>query len=412
MSRYYNNFGKTGKLLFKTALLLLLSSGGRALQAQQLYDLPEAGTATRWISFENIHGEKGAAAKENKGAKGHSSEWIRAGGRKVLMDYSGAGVIHRIWMTVIDRSPAALRSIRIEMYWDNAAKPAVSAPLGDFFGISLGLRTAFQSAAFSDPEGRSFNCYIPMPFKRHAKVVFINESKSDQLLFYDINFSVLKQPLQQAAYFHTYWSTNKDTRLGEDFAILPQIKGKGRFLGTNIGIVTDKVYGSTWFGEGEVKIYLDGDKTYPTLAGTGTEDYIGSAWNLGAFSNLYQGAPVVDKVKGRFSFYRYHIPDPVFFNTSCRVTIQQMGGGGRDSIRAIVKAGGRARPVSVMTRDGLIPLLDTPGYPDLFDDRFSKDEWVNFYRVDDYSATAYFYLDRPENELPPLPPVAERIKGL
>lgn len=411
MSRHYNDFGKRGKVLFTAVLFGLLCSIGPA-RAQQLYELPAAGTETRWISFENIRGEKGAAAKENKGAKGHSSEWIRAGERRLLMDYSGAGIIHRIWMTVIDRSPAALRSVRVEMYWDNAAKPAVSAPLGDFFGVSLGLKTAFQSAAFADPEGRSFNCYIPMPFKKHAKIVFINESKTDQLLFYDINFSALKQPPPQAAYFHAYWSTNKGVGLGQDFAILPEIKGKGRFLGTNIGIVTDKVYGSTWFGEGEVKIYLDGDQQYPTLAGTGTEDYIGSAWNLGAFSNLYQGAPVVDKVKGRFSFYRYHIPDPVFFKSSCKVTIQQMGGGGRDSIRAIIKAGGQARPVSVMTRDGLIPLLDTPGYPDLFDDRFSKDEWVNFYRIDHYSATAYFYLDKPENGLPPIAPPDERLNGL
>jgi len=396
----------------KTVLLLILCCLGMSPYAQQLYELPAAGTETRWISFENIRGEKGGAAKENKGAKGHASEWIRPGAHKVLMDYAGAGIIHRIWMTVIDRSPAALRSIRIEMYWDQATKPAVSAPLGDFFGVSLGLKTAFQSAAFSDPEGRSFNCYIPMPFKKHAKIVFINESKSNQLLFYDINFSALEQPTREAAYFHAYWSTSKGTGLGADFAILPEIEGKGRFLGTNIGIITDKIYGSTWFGEGEVKVYLDGDKKYPTLAGTGTEDYIGSAWNLGPFSNLYQGAPVVDKVKGRYSFYRYHIPDPVFFNSSCKVTIQQMGGGGRDSIRAVIKAGGQARPVSVMTPDGLIPLLDTPGYPGLSDERFPKDEWVNFYRVDHYSATAYFYLDKPQNELPPIAGLDERLKGL
>ncbi|MCD2425560.1 DUF2961 domain-containing protein [Niabella pedocola] len=412
MSMYCNNFSNLGKALFKVALLWWLLGHSGSVQAQPLYELQAAGTESRWISFENIRGEKGGAAKENKGAKGHSSEWIKPGASKVLMDYSGAGIIHRIWMTVIDRSPAALRSIRIEMYWDNASTPAVSAPLGDFFGISLGLKTAFQSAAFSDPEGRSFNCYIPMPFKKHAKIVFINESKVNQLLFYDVNFSALKQPVLQAGYFHAYWSTNKGATLGDDFAILPQIQGKGRFLGTNIGIITDKVYGSTWFGEGEVKIYLDGDQQYPTLAGTGTEDYIGSAWNLGPFANLYQGAPIVDKVKGRFSFYRYHIPDPVFFNSSCKVTIQQMGGGGRDSIRAIIKAGGRARPVTVMTSERLIKIFEEQQYPDLFDERFPKDEWTNFYRVDHYSATAYFYLDRPESKLPPLPPVAERIQGL
>ncbi len=392
-------------------ILFLMSLLPLHLAAQQLFEIP-ADADTRWISFENPTGAKGMGAIENKGAKGHASEWIEPGESKVLMDYEGAGIINRIWMTFIERSPASLRSIRIEMYWDHAAKPAVSAPLGDFFGIGLGRRTAFQSALFSDPEGKSFNCYIPMPFSKHAKIVFINESKSRQLLFYDINFTALRVPDKSGEYFHAYWSNNAHTRLGEDFPVLPVVTGRGRFLGTNIGIITDKVYRNTWFGEGEVKIYLDGDQAHPSLAGTGTEDYIGSAWNLGAFAHLYQGAPVVDKEKGQFAFYRYHVPDPVFFRTSCKVIIQQMGGGGRDSIRAIIKAGGKARPVSVMTSKGLVQLMETRGYPDLFNDQFPKEEWVNFYRIDQYTATAYFYLDKPENDLPSLPPLEERLKGL
>lgn len=392
--------------------LLLLSVLSEAARAQELYNLP-SGAETQWISLENITGAKGKGGMENKGAKGHASEWIRAGESKVMMDYDGAGVINRIWMTIIERSPASLRSIYIEMYWDGAAKPAVSVPLGDFFGIGLGRRTAFQSALFSDPEGRSFNCYVPMPFKKHAKIVFVNASKSDQLLFYDVNLTRLKKHPGEIAYFHAWWSTNgNNSKLGEDFEILPLVKGKGRFLGTNLSIIADKIYGDTWFGEGEVKAYLDGDKEYPTLIGTGTEDYIGSAWNLGAFAHLFQGAPIVDKEKKQFSFYRYHIPDPVYFNTDCRITIQQMGGAGRDLIRGIAKAGGRIKPVSVMTPKGLIKLLEEPSFPDINDDKFPADEWVNFYRVDNYSATAYFYLDKPENNLPALPPLAERLKGI
>lgn len=315
-------------------------------------------------------------------------------------------------MTIIERSPASLRSIYIEMYWDGAAKPAVSVPLGDFFGIGLGRRTAFQSALFSDPEGKSFNCFVPMPFKKHAKIVFVNASKHDQLLFFDVNLTKLKKHPQEIAYFHASWNSSADSPLGEDFEILPEIKGRGRFLGTNLSIVPDKVYGDTWFGEGELKMYLDGDRQYPTLVGTGTEDYVGSAWNLGPFAQLYQGAPVVDKQKGEYAFYRYHIPDPVYFQTGCRVTIQQMGGGGRDKIRAIAKAGGKVKPISVMTGKGLVKLLEEKAYPDLNDDRFPADEWVNFYRVDHYSATAYFYLDKPENNLPPLAPLAVRLKGI
>jgi len=398
--------------LFNCGCMLLLCCFFFAdTHGQQLYELP-AGAETQWVSLENTSAGKGKGGMENKGAKGHASEWIKAGERKVMMDYNGAGVINRIWMTVIERSPASLRSIYIEMYWDGAAKPAVSVPLGDFFGIGLGRRTAFQSALFSDPEGKSFNCFIPMPFKKHAKIVFVNESQHDQLLFFDVNLTKVKKHPQEIAYFHACWTSSADGRLGDDFEILPQVKGKGRFLGTNLSIIPDKVYGDTWFGEGEIKMYLDGDTQYPTLVGTGTEDYVGSAWNLGPFAHLYQGAPIVDKQKGQYAFYRYHIPDPVYFQTDCKVTIQQMGGGGRDKIRAIAKAGGKVKPVSVMTQKGLIKLLEEPAYPDLMDDRFPADEWVNFYRVDNYSATAYFYLDKPENNLPPLAPLAQRLKGI
>ena len=349
---------------------------------------------------------------ENKGAKGNASQWIKAGDSIVLVDYTGAGIINRIWMTIIDRNPKALRAIHIDMYWDGALKPAVSVPLGDFFGIGLGRMAALQSALFSNPEGKSFNCYVPMPFKNHAKIVFVNESEQNQLLFYDVDLTALKKPLKNLTYFHAYWNNKHSSELGQDFEILPEIKGEGRFLGSNISVKADSLYGDTWFGEGEVKMYIDGDNTHPTLVGSGTEDYIGSAWNLGPFNQLYQGATIVDKIKKEYAFYRYHIPDPVYFHNDCRVTIQQMGGAGRDLIRNIIKAGGKAKPVSVMTSNGLIKLLEKTDFPGLFDDKFPKDEWVNFYRIDDYSATAYFYLDKPESDLPGLASLAERLRGL
>ena len=393
------------------AVILSLFLWPMGLYAQQLFDLPKE-VESRWISFENRSGAKGRGGMENKGAKGNASQWIKAGDSIVLADIRGAGIINRIWMTIIDRNPRALRSIVLKMYWDGAKKPAVCVPLGDFFGIGLGRMTAFQSALFTDPEGRSFNCLVPMPYKTGAKVVFVNASQQDELLFYDINYSLLKTAPRDIGYFHAYWSNNDGAKLGEDFEILPKVHGKGRFLGVNIGVMADSIYGNTWFGEGEVKAYLDDDKEFPTLVGSGTEDYIGSAWNLGPFHQLYTGAPIVDKVKKQYAFYRYHIPDPIYFHLNCKVTIQQMGGAGRDLIRAIIKAGGRAKPVSVMTSKGLIKLLERPDFPDLFDDRFPADEWVNFYRVDDYSATAYFYLDKPENDLPALVSLAKRLKGL
>jgi len=393
------------------AVILFLCLLPVGLYAQHLFDLPKD-VESRWISFENPTGAKGRGGMENKGAKGDASRWIRAGDSIVLADIHGAGIINRIWMTIIDRNPRALRSIVLKIWWDGAKKPAVSAPLGDFFGIGLGRMTAFQSALFADPEGRSFNCFIPMPYKKGAKVVFINASQQDQLLFYDIDYSLLKTAPQDIGYFHAYWSNNDGAKPGQDFEILPRVKGKGRFLGVNLSVVADSIYGNTWFGEGEVKTYLDNDGQYPTLVGSGTEDYIGSAWNLGPFNQLYSGAPIVDKTRRQYAFYRYHIPDPIYFQQNCKVTIQQIGGAGRDLIRGIIKAGGQAKAISVMTSKGLIKLLERPDFPDVFDDKFPADEWVNFYRVDDYSATAYFYLDKPENDLPALVPLAKRLKGL
>lgn len=193
--------------------------------------------------------------------------------------------------------------------------------------------------------------------------------------------------------------------------MLPAVKGKGRYLGSNMSVITDTIYGNTWFGEGEVKMYLDDDTQYPTLAGTGTEDYIGTGWGQGVFAHMYQGCPIADTKKKQFAFYRYHIPDPVYFRSSCRVAIQQMGGGGRGQLRAAVKAGARLKVVTVTTPATLVKILEGPSYPDLFDEKF-PDGWVNFYRLDNYSATAYFYLDTPDNNLPALAPLAERLTGI
>lgn len=265
---------------------------------------------------------------------------------------------------------------------------------------------------FTAQKGRSFNCYVPMPFKKHAKIVFVNESDADELFFYDINLTKLKTLSQNSSYFHAYWSNNDAAKLREDFEILPRVNVRGRLLGTNLGVMPNTVYGDTWFGKGEVKIYLENDKQSLTLVGTGTEDYIGSAWNMGTCSSLYQGVTVVDKPARQYAFYRYHIPDPIYFQQNYRVTLQQMGGAGRDLIRSILKAGGRAKPVSVMMKSGLIKLLEVKDFPDLFDDKFPSDEWVNFYRGEDYSAAAYFYLDKPETNLPPLVPLQKRLKGI
>ena len=261
--------------------------------AQMLYELPE-GTDTRWASPENPRGERGAGGRANAGRKGAPTIAIRAGASAVLAEAQGtSGTVRRIWMTIPDRSPRMLRGLRLDMYWDGATRPAVSAPLGDFFGIGLGRMTAFQSALFSNPEGRSFNCVLPMPFRTGMKIVMTNESGQDlPELFYDINYTLGDRHPTNMLYFHAHWRREAPTRLQQDYEILPRVEGRGRYLGTNIGIITDRrTYSHTWWGEGEIKIYLDGDRELPTLVGTGTEDYVGTAWGQGEYTRTCTKAP-------------------------------------------------------------------------------------------------------------------------
>ena len=379
--------------------------------SQKLYEMAPK-TETRWASFENKEAKKGEGGKENKGAKGHAFDHVAAGQTVTLLDIKGAGIINRIWMTINDRSPEMLRSLVLKMYWDGSVKPAVSVPLGDFFGVGLGQMVAFENELFSDPEGRSFNCYIPMPFKKGAKVTITNESNKDlNLLFYDINFSKLEKPNDNMLYFHSYWHRDLKTELKKDFEILPYVEGNGRYLGTNMGIMANKEYGDSWFGEGEVKVYLDGDTNFPTLNGTGTEDYIGTGWGQGTYINKYQGSLIADKEQQAFAFYRYHIPDPIYFHKDIKVTIQQIGGAPKEKVREFVDNGASLIPITSENAPNLFKVLEQDPIPDIHSDKFPKG-WTNFYRQDDVSATVYFYLDKPADGLPPLQDVEIRTKNL
>jgi len=388
------------KLIIVAMLLFALDTG-----AQELYKMPE-GAQSRVSSFENLNGVKGKGGRSNKGAKGHAFEPVKAGETKTLLDIKGAGVIDRIWCTISDRSPAMLRSLRLRIYWDGDQKPAVDVPFGDFFCAGLGRPVAFQSALFSDPEGKSFNCYIPMPFGKGARMTLTNEATTDlSALFFDIDYTVLAKAPTDLLYFHASWNRRIHNTPGKDFDLLPAVSGKGRFLGVNIGVNVDSSYGNTWWGEGEVKMYLDEDSTNPTINGTGAEDYIGTGWGEGHFSNLYQGCTVADGGKGEYAFYRFHIPDPVYFHQGFRATIQEIGGGMDAEVRSLLEKGVALIPVSVAGENAFTRLLETP--KKIKDSDFPKG-WVNFYRSDDYSATAYFYLDKPEDNLKELAPVAER----
>jgi hypothetical protein len=393
-----------------TALFALVWTTAAAAQLGPELFTYRTGQQTRWISPENRTGAKGASALENRGAKGHAFETFKAGQSLTLAEIKGAGIIDRMWMTVQDRSPEALRSLKLEIFWDGEATPAVSVPLGDFFLESAGEMVPMETALLASPEGRSFVSYIPMPFRKGARVVVTNEATRDNLIYFDVDYRTVPRQPPDALYFHAWWSRDRATTPGSDFVVLPRIGGRGRFLGANITVQTDRAYGKSWWGEGEVKIALDGDTSGgPTLVGTGTEDYIGSAWGQGVFTNRFTGSPVADETHGRWSFYRFHVPDPVYFHRDIAVRLQQIGGAPRDVVLDMQRKGVRLIPVTIASGDGVHRLLSDrkslsdPGLPD---------GWTNFYRSDDVAAVAYFYLDRPGRILPPIEPAEERRTAL
>ena len=372
----------------------------------KLYSKPEG--QTRWSSFENLTAKKGSAASENNGAKGHAFDRIAAGKSITLLDYSeGAGIINRIWVTISDRSALMLRSLVIRCYWDGAEKPAVEAPFGDFFSCGSYLCT-FENELFASPEGRSFNAFIPMPFKKSAKIVVTNESDKDLLhFFYDVNFTALEKADEDALYFHCYWNRTKATVPSEDYVILPKINGCGRVLGTALVVNANPVYGGSWWGEGEVKVFIDGDGDLPTLCGTGTEDYIGTAWGQGKFCNKYTGCLTADSKEKRWMFYRLHIVDPVWFNSDIKYTIQAIGGAQSADLKKMMSGGAPVIPVSCDDSEKAeFTGLYKSGKP------IPENGWINYYRSDDYASVVWFYLDKKENELPKIASIDERIFGL
>ncbi|HUJ43457.1 MAG TPA: glycoside hydrolase family 172 protein [Opitutaceae bacterium] len=380
------------------AFLLLIPGLLPWAGAQPLYQMP-AGVETRWASPENPGGEKSGGATTHSGRKGRANIPLKAGQSSVLAEVKGAsGTIRRIWMTISERTPETLRGIRIDFTWDGCGRPAASAPLGDFFGVGLGRMAKFESALFSDPEGRSFNCFVPMPFRTGMKIVLTNESGADvAMLFYDVDYTIGDRHGDDLLYFHAWFNRENPTEFLRDYTILPKVSGRGRFLGANVGVrVNQKEFFDSWWGEGEVKMYLDHDAAHPTLCGTGTEDYLGSAWGLGEFSQAYTGC--THAADRQICFYRWHVPDPVYFHTDIRVTLQQIG----------------------LWDPKSVPLFRAARSRNFYETRENAINWDNpdiakyglMERRDDVSSCAYFYLDRPDDDLPPLTSREARLRDL
>jgi len=350
-------------------------------KGQSMYEMPKS-VHTRWASAENWKGEKGAGGMENAGRKGSPKFPLKAGESKTLAEVSQtSGIIRRIWITVIDRSPEMIQGLKIRMYWDGASTPAVSAPLSDFFNQGLGRMATFENECFSSPEGRSFNCFIPMPFKTGMKIELSNETTNDlRMVFYDIDYTIGDPVSDNTLYFHACFNKQYPTTLKKDYEILPEVIGRGRFLGVNMSVIVNQAqYSRLWWGEGEVKMYIDGDDKFPTLCGSGTEDYLGTGLGQSLFTNRYQGCTIADDKKLEYSFYRYHIPDPVYFYENIRITIQQIGFGMNDEMNLL--------------RNLKSPVYNAAEKLEQID--FSKQTKAVFERSDNVSSCAYYYLDKP-----------------
>jgi hypothetical protein len=362
----------------------------------------------RWLNPENPTGARGAGGQAGFGRKGAPCRGaLKAGETWVLGEGKGMGTIRRFWITVSDWTPEILRGVVLRMFWDGAATPAVEAPLGDFFCNPLGRRHAFSNAWFNNPENRNWNCTVPMPFRTGFRIEVANESGQNVGLFwYHIDYTLGDAHDADTGYFHAYWNRENPTTLRRDFKILPQITGRGRYLGCTLGLITRPYYRS-WWGEGEVKIFLDGDGEFPTLCGTGTEDYICTAWGTGTYSLPWYGChflKVDDADRQQISMYRLHGPDPIYFQKEIRVDLQQIGYWGGDATLQQLAATGQPGIIpSASDGKGFIPI----------DKLLAEKPALSLYeRQDDWCATAYFYLDRPESGLPRLAPVAERIADL
>ncbi len=221
--------------------------------------------------------------------------------------------------------------------------------------------------------------YVPMPFQRSASVTLTNETDRPlNHLFYDVNVTV-GEPLDDALYFHAYWHRARPNALGHDLEVLPRITGAGRFLGMNFGIRTDPRYQGAWWGEGEVKVWLDGDGEWPTLVGTGAEDYLGSAWGLGTFVGPYP-AVFWRRERCEYAGYRYHIPDPI--GSSATVGDDADIGAGAGSC-----PGDRRRRAPLGWSASAPRQFRARSIASTLDDPATIGRWCNFYRCDDWSST-------------------------
>jgi hypothetical protein len=339
-----------------------------------IYRLSDAKTFS--ISPENPTGAKGqggmaVTGSASKAARDLGQGWkvnpfvvIKPKQTFVLADIGGEGAIQHIWMT----PTGTWRFSILRMFWDGEKDPSVEVPVGDFFGMGWGVYSRISSLAICVNPGSAFNSYWPMPFRKGAKITMQNLDDKDMVIYYQIDYTRAPVP-KDAAYFHAQFRRVNPVPYKQVYSIIDNVKGKGQYVGTYLAY---GVHNDGWWGEGEIKFYLDGDKDFPTINGTGTEDYFCGSYNFEnqkkkryeEFTSPYSGLIQVIEPDGlyrsqqRFGLYRWHIPDPIRFDSDLRVTIQDLGW----------RSGGRYLPLQ-----------------------------------DDISSVAYWYQTEPHATFPPLP---------
>jgi hypothetical protein len=298
---------------------------------------------TRSISPENFTGEKGKGGMAIDGpsavhARDLGRGWkispyvrIQPGETFVMGEVSGSGAIQQIWMTPTGH----WRYNILRIYYDGMDTPAVECPVGDFFACGWGKYWQVNSLPVCVNPGFAFNSYWEMPFRKGFKMTMTNIAAEPMTLFYQVNYVLAEVP-EQAAYFHAQFRRVNPLPYKEVYTILDGVKGQGQYVGTYMAWGSNN---SGWWGEGEIKFYMDGDQEFPTICGTGTEDYFcGSyAFDLGKenggyreFSTPYAGFSVIrpdglNQSQTRFNMYRWHIADPIRFDQDLRVTMQALG---------------------------------------------------------------------------------------
>jgi hypothetical protein len=307
---------------------------------------------------------------------------IAPGAAQELFADEGGGVITHIWFTIAAQSPDHLKEIVIRMYWDGAPKPSVEAPVGDLFGLNLGIYSIYQSAFLNCSSIKALNCYLAMPYRKGARITATNEGKVQVGAFYsNIDYQKPRSLPDDLMYFHAQyrqktpaaattndWKNNGDAnRLrnldGKENYVFVETRGRGHLMGVTLGVLQNQEF---WMGEGDDMIFID-DESKPAITGTGLEDYFCGAWDFGGrdtaipFAHLYNGAHLMsaaERTGGRYCLYRWHADNPVTFSRYLKHTIEH----------------GHAN-----------------------------------HRADNYYSVAYWYQSEPYTDFPPLPPVEQRI---